>query len=104
MSKIPGTPGASKIPPGAVLLGATPQARPRTHRTVEFQNCQAGLYVLLNEANICIGYKLLIIDPHENIRYELEFDDDVRQQWETEIGNFPLVGEVPKELQDATPA
>jgi hypothetical protein len=92
-----------RLGPGAVLLKPPEQGPPpRTTHLISLQGCQAGMYVILDQENKCIGYKLIIMDPNEFKRYEFEFGDDVRQQWETEIGEWPLLGEVPKQIAEAT--
>lgn len=96
MNRVPPTPG---IPAGGVLLGSQPQVMPTQHRTV-FNGCSLGLFVLLDENNVCRGYKLLIQDSRESHTYEADFDQELKDEWAKDLSNFPNVGETPEEMQD----
>lgn len=104
----PGIP-PTKVPAGGVELtregkiapqGPQVGLPPRTKKTVSFQNCQIGVYAVLDEENVCQSYKLVLADPWENIQYEFDFLDDVREMLETQISQFPLIGEKPAEVAD----
>lgn len=98
MTKVPPTPG-SPIPSGGILLN-TPQAPPPTQHKTVFHGCALGLFVMLDENNVCQGYKLLIQDPRESRTYEADFVQDLKDQWLKDLSNFPNVGEVPEGIQN----
>lgn len=91
--KHPGFPGM----PGAVPLdgaGRPVQAvRARTERVVTFRGCNAGMFAIMDEEEKVLHYKMIIMDPHENIRYEFDFDNRVRMQWAQDLHSFPGIGE-----------
>lgn len=91
MNRIPGTPGPP-VPPGGILLN-TPQQIPPTQHKTTFHGCSIGLFVILDENEICKGYKLLIQDPRESHAYEADFGQELIDQWGKEIPAFPRVGE-----------
>lgn len=96
-----------KVPPsfaGARLLGQPEQQlqqpQPTKHMT-EFHGCGLGIYVLLDENNVCTGYRLQIIDPREARTYIADFGQDLFEEWRSDFSKFPNVGEVPQEVQEA---
>jgi hypothetical protein len=100
MSRVPGTPGTPgtpqpPIPPGGVVLGAPQQVPPTQHKT-SFHGCAIGLFVILNEDEICQGYKLLIQDPRESHVYEADCGQELLDTWAKDIARFPRVGEKPE--------
>lgn len=99
MDKIPPT---ISVPPGGVLLNTPQPQRPQlTKHTIDFHTCLIGIYVMLDEDNVCKGYKIQIKDPIFNTEYNLDMDN--QKMWDElvkDIPSFPKIGEVPKEIQD----
>ena len=93
MPSIPGTPGP--IPPGGVVLNA-PQGPPPTIHKTTFHGCALGIYVILDENEICQGYKLLIQDPRESHVYEADFGQELIDEWGRDFSKFPRVGQKPE--------
>ena len=98
----------SRIPPtlqpeltGAVDLSAPRPVQPTVTR-VEFHGCLVGVYVRLNNENICEGYKLQIIDPRNASQYELDFAEDILDEWLRDLPKFPRIGEKPEALNEET--
>jgi hypothetical protein len=96
MSSVPPTPGP--VPAGGVILGQQPKFVPPTTHKTEFHGCFMGLYVTLDENDVCTGYKLLIQDPRNAHSYEADFAQDIKDDWLKDLANFPDIGEVPKEI------
>lgn len=99
-------PGGIRLDKSGRIDDGSPKVNlpPRTKRTVDFQGCNAGIYAVLDENNVCLHYKLMIVDPWENVTYSFDFLTDVREQWETQLGSMPLVGEKPPESPAADAA
>lgn len=90
------------IPAGGVILGQQPQRPLPTKTTVDFHTSLIGIYVMLDENNICKGYKIQILDQIFNREYN--FDIDNQQVWDDitkEISSFPRIGEVPVGIREA---
>jgi hypothetical protein len=81
------------------LLGQPRPVPPTIHKTT-FHGCEVGFYAVLNEENVCIEYKLVIIDPREAHTYELGFDQELRDTFHKDLGQFPDVGTVPPVMEE----
>lgn len=60
------------LPGGIVDLSKMPT--PKTARVTIFQSCKVEISPAVDEDNIVRGYMLVITDPHENHRYQLDFN------------------------------
>jgi len=98
MSSVP--PMKAPVPAGGVILGEQPKRPQPTKEVIHFHSCMIGIYVMLDENNICKGYKVQIRDPIFNREYN--FDVDNQQVWDEivkDIPSFPKIGEVPEEIK-----
>jgi hypothetical protein len=50
---------------------------------------------MLDEKNVCQGYKLVIQDPRSAHMYEADLGQDVIDEWKEHLSSFPKVGEKP---------
>jgi hypothetical protein len=82
---------------GAKLLGSPEPKEIRSMHRTTFLGCEAGVFCVLDEDNICTGYQLVILDHKENHRYDFPFDTTLKNQWLQEIAEMPDQGQKPEE-------
>lgn len=97
-SRVQPTPGPTLVPPipeapiTVPILGAPQPVPPTTHRTT-FNGCSFGIFVVLDDDQVCIGYRFVIQDPREAHMYEANFDQNLVDEWTKMFNSFPRVGE-----------
>lgn len=86
------------VPLDSVPLPVPVSQMPRRtdHRT-EFHGCQVGLFCLLDDEGVCKGYRMRIIDPWTNHTYDLDVEQEIRDEWIRDLNQFPDVGQKPDE-------
>lgn len=90
-----------EVPGGVPILGQPqPRVQPTIHKT-EFHMCSAGFYAILDDDDICTGYRLQIVDPVERHHYVFDFGQDVLDEWAGDLNKFPKVGEKPEATNES---
>ena len=87
------------IPAGGVILN-TPQVEvPQTQTLTTFYGCSIGFFVILDENDVCQGYKIVIQDPGNAHTYEAGIGQEMIEGWAQDFPKYPKIGERPDEVE-----
>jgi len=87
-----GTPGA-KIPVRVPDLSKLAEQVAHTKHLTSFQKTTLGVYTILDDNDVCVGYRLQLVDTQEHHTYNYDFGADLFEDTLKQMNAMPKIGE-----------